>query len=295
MIIKKIILQNFRGFDEKEFAFDGKSAVLFGEDGSGKTAVLDGINMLVEDILYAAVNQEKKKYIVMGEEDIKENERLAKLNVTLNLKILDQDFDYETVRERNGIHQEYLDTNAVIFGTMFTRSYVGGEKVGSNGAVEYDFNDKNMPVYAYYKTGRSVGKNIASKVNQNNKLGAFEFGQENSMDIEDYDKWFAGRIKCQDLWEAKDNGAYSGEEQKFLALVGDLARRMVLANPSRENPFEGNGIVLIDEIEGQLSEDWQGKMVSWLVSAFPNVQFIITSKSKTVVDGIEDRVNVHKL
>ena len=77
MIIKKMSLQNFRGIDEKELNFDGMSAVIFGEDGSGKTTVLDGINMLVEDILYAAVNQEKKKYIVMEEADIKENERLA--------------------------------------------------------------------------------------------------------------------------------------------------------------------------------------------------------------------------
>lgn len=295
MIIKKMSLQNFRGIDEKELNFDGMSAVIFGEDGSGKTTVLDGINMLVEDILYAAVNQEKKKYIVMEEADIKENERLAKLDVLLNLKILDQDFNYETVRERNGICHEYLDTNAVIFGTMFTRSYIGEEKVGSNGAVEYDFNDTNMPVYAYYKAGRRVEKDTGKRVNQDNKLGAFGFGQENVLNMEDYEKWLGGRKECQDLWKAKDVSAYLDGEQGFLALVGDLARRMVLANPSRENPLEGNGIVLIDEFEGQLSEEWQGQIVSWLVSVFPNVQFIISSKSKTVIDGVDDRANVLEL
>lgn len=295
MIIKKMSLQNFRGIDEKELNFDGMSAVIFGEDGSGKTTVLDGINMLVEDILYAAVNQEKKKYIVMDEADIKENERLAKLDVLLNLKILDQDFDYETVREKNGICHEYLDTNAVIFGTMFTRSYIGEEKVDSNGAVEYDFNDKNMPVYAYYKAGRCVGKKTANMVNQDNKLGAFEFGQENVMNLEDYDKWFAGRKECQGAMKVEDISALSDGEKVVLSMVGDLARKMVLANPSRENPLEGSGIVLVDEVEAQLDEGWQEEIMSMLVSTFPNVQFIVSTKSKKVLDGVSNNVNVVKL
>ena len=38
-------------------------------------------------------------------------------------------------------------------------------------------------------------------------------------------------------------------EKSVIALVGDLSRRLAIANPKRENPLEGDGIVLIDEID----------------------------------------------
>jgi predicted ATP-binding protein involved in virulence len=59
-------------------------------------------------------------------------------------------------------------------------------------------------------------------------------------------------------------------EKSLLALVGDLARRMILLNPSRTNPFEGNGIVLIDEIDLHLHPDWQQKVIRKLTTTFSN-------------------------
>ena len=41
----------------------------------------------------------------------------------------------------------------------------------------------------------------------------------------------------------------SDGEKCTIAMFGDLARRIALANPNKENPLEGEGIVLIDEIE----------------------------------------------
>jgi predicted ATP-binding protein involved in virulence len=38
-------------------------------------------------------------------------------------------------------------------------------------------------------------------------------------------------------------------EKSLLALVADIARRLVLLNPSLDTPLKGNGIVLIDEID----------------------------------------------
>lgn len=295
MIIKKIYLRNFRGFDEAEFDLNGKSAVLFGENGTGKTTVLDGIDMLVEDILHAALYQGKKKVKVMSEEDIKENERLAELKILLNLLVLDQDFEYSSMRERKGICQEYLDTNAVIFGTMFARSYVGDEKKLENGLSGFEFNEKNMPVYAYYRAGRCVGKNAGDGLNKDNKLGAFDFGQETVVNMEDYEKWFACRPECKELFEVQNQVSSTEAEREILALVGDLARRMVIANPSRENPLEGNGIVLIDEIDKELNDAWQEKIISALIKAFPNIQFIFSTNSFKVIENLCDNVAIIKL
>lgn len=45
----------------------------------------------------------------------------------------------------------------------------------------------------------------------------------------------------------------SDGEKCLLAMVGDLARRLAIANPGLDNPLEGEGVVLIDEIELHLS------------------------------------------
>jgi predicted ATP-binding protein involved in virulence len=78
-------------------------------------------------------------------------------------------------------------------------------------------------------------------------------------------------------------GQLSDGEKCTLALVGDLARRLSISNPSSKNPLEGEGIVLIDEIELHLHPKWQRDLVGNLRSAFPNVQFILTTHSPQAV------------
>lgn len=75
----------------------------------------------------------------------------------------------------------------------------------------------------------------------------------------------------------------SDGEKCLLALVGDLARRLSLLNTDKENPLEGEGVVLIDEIDLHLHPKWQRSVVASLVRTFPNCQFIITTHSPQVV------------
>mgnify|MGYP000614132610 CR=1 FL=1 len=83
--------------------------------------------------------------------------------------------------------------------------------------------------------------------------------------------------------------------QCTLALFGDLARRIALANPSRSNPLEGEGIVLIDEIELHMHPSWQRKILGALKSTFPNIQFIITTHSPQVISEVDDSYNLFGL
>lgn len=75
----------------------------------------------------------------------------------------------------------------------------------------------------------------------------------------------------------------SDGEKSLLALVGDIARRLILANPSLENPLYGEGIVLIDEIELHLHPKWQREVINKLQKVFPNIQFILTTHSPQVI------------
>jgi predicted ATP-binding protein involved in virulence len=78
-------------------------------------------------------------------------------------------------------------------------------------------------------------------------------------------------------------------ERGFLALVIDLSRRLVLANPNASNPLvEGEGIVLVDEIELHLHPSWQRTVVENLKRTFPNIQFIVTTHSPFIIQSLRD-------
>jgi len=78
----------------------------------------------------------------------------------------------------------------------------------------------------------------------------------------------------------------SDGEKCMLSLFGDIARRLVLANPSAKNPLNGKGIILIDEIELHMHTTWQRKVLSVLHNIFPHIQFIITTHSPQVLGEI---------
>jgi len=79
----------------------------------------------------------------------------------------------------------------------------------------------------------------------------------------------------------------SGEELNLIAMIGDLARRMAIANPKSTEPLEGCGIVLIDEIDLHLHPNWQRTIVPELLDVFPNCQFIISTHSPHVITHVQ--------
>lgn len=79
----------------------------------------------------------------------------------------------------------------------------------------------------------------------------------------------------------------SDGEKCLLALAGDLARRLAIANPSLDNPLHGCGVVLIDEIELHLHPKWQRAIIPNLAKTFPNCQFIITTHSPQVISDLK--------
>lgn len=92
--------------------------------------------------------------------------------------------------------------------------------------------------------------------------------------------------------EAKKNGfpfridQLSDGEKSLLALVGDIARRLAIANPTMENPLEGNGIILIDEIDLHFHPKRQRMLVPKLLEVFPNCQFIVATHSPQILGHV---------
>ncbi len=78
----------------------------------------------------------------------------------------------------------------------------------------------------------------------------------------------------------------SDGERNLVALAGDLARRMVIADPSSEAPRETEGVILIDEVEQHLHPAWQRRVIPALRRAFPRAQLIVTTHSPQVLSSV---------
>ncbi len=83
-------------------------------------------------------------------------------------------------------------------------------------------------------------------------------------------------------------GSKSDGEKTIIAFVSDIAYNLTIANKNakEKNFLEGEGIVLIDEIEAHLHPKWQREIIPLLTKLFPNIQFFITTHSPQVVASV---------
>jgi len=79
----------------------------------------------------------------------------------------------------------------------------------------------------------------------------------------------------------------SDGEKNMIAMIGDIARRLSMANPNLDNPLEGDGVVMIDEVDLHLHPSWQRLIVTRLVETFPNTQFIVTTHSPQILSHVK--------
>ncbi|TOK98880.1 hypothetical protein CGI09_25055 [Vibrio parahaemolyticus] len=78
----------------------------------------------------------------------------------------------------------------------------------------------------------------------------------------------------------------SDGEKCMIALIGDIARRLAMANPNEPEPINGEGIVLIDEFDMHLHPQWQRLVINKLPEVFENIQFIVTTHSPQAIGEV---------
>ena len=74
-----------------------------------------------------------------------------------------------------------------------------------------------------------------------------------------------------------------------LAMAGDLARRMAIANPVMEDPLQSEAIVLIDEIDLHLHPGWQRRLIAALTKTFPKCQFLLSTHSPPILGHLDSK------
>ncbi|QIO04755.1 AAA family ATPase [Acinetobacter shaoyimingii] len=77
----------------------------------------------------------------------------------------------------------------------------------------------------------------------------------------------------------------SSSMRNWIALVGDVVRRLCLLNPNSLYPsLEGEGVLLIDNIDTQLDQTMRQNILERLHQAFPQLQIIVTGQSEDLLE-----------
>ncbi len=354
MKVKTLRMQNFRGFEDVTLDFHDRITVLIGENGAGKSSVLDCLGIQLFKLLhqiYIYDDIEKPRKIAFKENfrdytdsDIKDDQDYTLNKMTF--KYENDEFELPGNRVRDGREsgkrfagylRPYID-NLKPFGVSFRRQFYNKQDAKLAIIVQYDVNritdislkipDESefdpQAVYSHAFRGGSDFKKFFEwfrgredienerKSQLINKL-TYDKGLDES-DIEtvrqssDIQLSTVKNSICEFIsyvrnihvqrkpprLVAEKNGKelaidqFSDGERCMIAMIGDIARRLATANPGLEDPLQGTGIVMIDEIELHLHPSWQRMIIPKLTEIFPNLQFIVTTHSPQVLGEVAD-------
>ena len=104
------------------------------------------------------------------------------------------------------------------------------------------------------------------------------------------------RYQSGETLEIRDNAAQiylpvdslSDGIRAVVTLAADIAFRCIKLNPqmNKDAPQQTEGIVLIDEVDMHLHPKWQQTILTQLRTAFPKIQFIVTTHSPQVLSTV---------
>lgn len=318
MQLHHIVLQNFRQYKQARFNFHPHFTVLIGNNGAGKTTVLDAIALLLNTYfqgsgIVAAGGSIKKEdaRLVIAEKAgqvFRERARAVRLSAAAGI---------------NGVELEWFRE-------------IGDRAGNAKNLVQLGMNDRarladnpDLPLLLYYGAGRLWDVHHAVETEKpESQLDAYRYCLDPKSDQKAFEKWFK-RLAYSELQKghkipalsavknavlicipgAQDFYYDTGEDQimikldagglqpfnylsdgyrNMVAMVADIAHRASRLNPQHgsETATLTKGVVLIDEIDLHLHPKWQRCVVDDLQKAFPNLQFIATTHSPFILQSL---------
>ena len=320
MRIRELTLRNFRGYAEhRPFKFTDGFTVVAGVNGRGKTALLDGLALLCSRFL-PHVSPAHSGYRTITPQEVNLDAATAELSMKVTCAEIPLEYKVSYDKERRQIKATKLSAvvkqavrnaygdparadDAAPLAVYYTTDRAGSrlpkklpQEVPRGQAAAYLGALFNRTVnyrdfMARYRSAVTVQR--TERVDNPNYLGdraveaiaravtTFLGGFENLRVQEEPLRLLVDKADVPlDLSQLSDG------ERSFVAMICDLGRRLTLANPLIENPLDGAGVVLIDELELHLHPKWQREVTEKLRTTFPNIQFIATTHSPFVIQAL---------
>ncbi|MDR2116975.1 MAG: AAA family ATPase, partial [Planctomycetaceae bacterium] len=318
MHIKKIIIENFRGIRKMELELHPKLNVFIGTNGAGKSSVLDIIAMIFSrSPIFSDGNVLSINYkdIRKGADCIFAGLYCDVFNREYRLNICysetNQTSDTAPASENIVAQQKrkIIDDNDVSLNFPLVVYYPANRLLGD---VPERIRGFRPVINQLDALDRALGNELDFHSFFGKLRECFHSSNENEIYQDSFSKRFCSQKKAiqnalicifdnfsslrveQNSFQIiidKDGNSLelsqlSDGEKSLIALVSDLAQRLSIANPTLENPLEGEGVILIDEIDLHLHPQWQRMILPKLTETFPNCQFIVSTHSPQILGEI---------
>ncbi len=345
MQIQNITIQNFKGFEHKEFKFNPSFNVAIGNNAKGKSTLLHSVQVALGAYLQCldipANSSYRRQFKKTGERFVKWNNQL------LDYMPKDEETKIDICAQFSFNNRKVCWTRKLLKNEATTHSQATvGELiqiVSEMMAIRKGSNNILLPLIANFGTDRKASEfrkvnkvdnkrtrlekgYLTSLKEDTNFNGAlewlynYEYNVKNKIEFEgtiqafynalqmalpylkniDYNRQynqFEAEIIFDDVALGKTiHSNMSDGLKSMLYLVAELAFRCVILNGFKgiNAVVETEGVVLIDELDMHLHPTWQRHIVDDLKSAFPKLQFIVTTHSPFIVQsvGIEELINL---
>lgn len=330
MRINKLELTNFRGIEKLLLDLNGENTVLYGLNGSGKSSLLRAITIGLSKPIQKSIKSKYKlnKNIELSDIRFGKSETKIELDIEFDENEESKEFKYFRKMTRKDKHRTEKKGIVDEFGDYFIENFIECETCGMPIFLSYGVHRVVLDIPLRIRKNHDFNKTSAFEKAIESTIDFRTFFEwfrnqedyENQLKVSEGIEYTDVSLECvrscvykvldgfSDLKVDRNplrmvvhkNGMklelnqLSDGEKCTLALIGDLARRLALANYNLENPLDGHGIVLIDEIELHMHPQWQRKILNVLSNLFPNIQFIITTHSPQVLGEIETGTNIYR-
>ncbi|WP_286908237.1 AAA family ATPase [Clostridium sp. UBA1652] len=294
--------------------------ILTGKNGAGKTTVLKSIKKYlksIEDNMYYPINIDYKKSIEYYKNRIneidqglninKENpfekqqlqDNMKSLQDTINsyengLNIgISNDFEVGSKYKNGEFILAYFDANRD--SKVIVPNSVNRIELQNNYSIDADIDTKFLDYLVYLKTQQSFARN-ENDLNTVNSIGAWFDNLEEALKnlFEDTSiklKFDYRNLDFKIQQDGREDYGLNELSDGFSAVLDIVMNLILRMEKDREGlSYDKEGIVLIDELETHLHIGLQKKILPFLVSFFPNIQFIVTTHSPFVISSIDNAV-----
>lgn len=330
MKVNKLTLTNFRGIENLTIQFEPNMNALIGINGSGKSSVLDALAIALSNVI-ARINGNANKARKMTEYDILKGKSFAKID--LEIEINEKKISYSIAHNRKATDKSESSNFSQLKDAIqdLIKIWERQEVFSLPLASFYDVNRaaldvplrvretlKNLPDEVYSDALEPGGtdfkrffiwfRNQEDFENQQIKAKQdFNFKDIQLESIRKAITYFTGlteiaveRKPKMHMVVKKGNlkldikSQLSDGERNMLALIGDMTRRLAILNPQLDESQNGQGVILIDELDLHLHPRWQREVIKKLPKFYPHCQFIITTHSPQMLGELEAK-SIHLL
>ena len=310
MKVKSLHLRNIRCFKDLTLKLHGKSALLVGDNGDGKSTVLRSLAMglcdesstsaLLRDLSGEFVREDCAQGVIKV---ALEDHKGPCLRTKTTIKSLPgfEGIEQKLAQLQKGANKE-IGQGDFPWKKIFATGYGPGIRV--RGSMDYDdYRAVNAlyPLFVYDQPLQNpelaIRRLVAPRGEEHDSVQALE-------SLKDLLQYIL-QLEEKDDFELRKSGIFvkiRGSKQPLSASgdgyhstvtwVLDLLSWWYLRGLG--NLTDIDGIVFIDEIEQHLHPRWQRNIMQLLQESFPNVQFIATTHSPLVASGCEG-IPVHRL